>query len=164
MDRITVNEFVEEVKNDHSLLKDGHDIGLIVDDTHGDDSVMEKLLSAIAAQATCVTVGIEELTKPLALKEVLGRSGVKDPLVLVRAHEPLLPRHHEALQSLVYHHALQASDYRHTSSERVSFPEASRFVLVIPRGALETSWATYPLLKGILGTTISCDAGRKEAV
>lgn len=164
MDRITVNEFIEEVKNDHSPLKEGHDLGLIIDDSKGDPSLIKNLLSTIAARATCVTVDIEELRDPLGLKGALKGSGVEDPLVFVHVNEPLLPRHHEALQSLVYHHALEAWDYRHTAGELVSFPEASRFVLVISRGALEASWKAYPSLKGILGATISCDAARKEGV
>lgn len=162
MDRITINEFIEEVQNDHSLLKDGHDIGLIIDDSGGDPAVLQKLLSAIAARTSCHRVGIDDLTDPLGLKDGLARSGLKDGLVLIQTDSHLLPKHHEALQSLVYHHALEASNYLHSSSKRVSFEEGQRFVLVIPREALEKSWATFPLLKGILGTTISCDSTQKE--
>ena len=164
MDRITVNEFIEEVQGDYSPLKDGHDLGLIIDDTGGDPSALRGLLSTIASRTSCHQVGIDELTDPLALKDALTRSGVREGLVLVQADTPLLPKHHEALQSLVYHHALEAWDYRHTACEKVSFEGGQRFVLVMPRQALEESWATYPLLKGILGVTISCDSARKEAV
>ena len=164
MDRITVHEFIEEVRQDHSPLKEGHDLGLVIDDTAGDHGLMKQMLSAIATQASCVVVNIEDLCDPHALNGALDRAGVAAPLVLVHADERLLPRHHAALQSLVYHHALQATDYRHTVSEQVALPPESRFVLVMPRKELEQSWATYPLLKGILGATISCDASRKEGV
>ena len=84
--------------------------------------------------------------------------------MLVHAESALLPRHHAALQSLVHNHALEAANYRATSSTQVLFGERHRFVLVISRQALEKSWGSYPLLKGIVGATISCDGVRKEDV
>ncbi len=164
MDRITVNEFIEEVKRDCSPLKDGHDLGLIIDDTKGDSALMQALLSLIATRATCFDARIEDLDDPASLQEKLSGSDREETLILVHADAPLQPRHHAALQSLVYHHALEESNYRRTSRRQVSFGEQQRFVLVISREALESSWATYPLLKGILGTTLSCDGARKEDV
>jgi len=164
MDRITVNEFIEEVRNDSSPLKDGHDLGLIIDDTNGDSSAMQGLLATLKSRARCCETQIEELGDPLALQNKLAQLNGEEALVLVHAESALLPRHHAALQSLVHNHALEAANYRATSSKQVLFGERHRFVLVISRQALEKSWGSYPLLKGILGVTISCDGIRKEGV
>jgi hypothetical protein len=164
MDRITVNEFIEELRNDYSPLKDGHDLGLIIDDTNGDSLAMKRLLATLKSRATCCETQIEELSDPLALQNKLSQLNSEEVLVLVHADSALLPRHHAALQSLVHNNALQAWNYQATSGHRVSFGERCRFVLVISRQALETSWGTHPLLKGIVGATISCDGTRKEAV
>ena len=150
MDRITVNEFIEEVRNDSSPLKDGHDLGLIIDDTNGDSSAMQGLLATLKSRARCCETQIEELSDPLALHDKLSQLNSEEALVLIHADSALLPRHHAALQSLVHTHALETANYRPTSSAQVLFGERHRFVLVISRQALEKSWGTYPLLKGIV--------------
>lgn len=164
MDRITIDEFIEEVRYDHSALKDGHDLGLIIDDVAEDAALFERLVAMVRAKAAAVVVGVDALLTPEALERAVASCGNGEAMVLVRATAKLTPQHYAALRSLVYHHGLMSWNQAGTQGVMVSFPSGVRFVLVVPRDALEQSWSEYPQLAGILGVTLSCDSARKEDV
>ena len=164
MDRITVNEFIDEVKSDLSPLGNGHDLGLIIDEFATDRAALTTVLKAIARKATSVSIAAEHLTSPLPLKRALERVNGGDVLVLIHADRQLSPGQHAALMSLVEDHALRQWNQQNSWATRVSFPEKSRFVLVTSRQSLEESWSRYPSLKRIIGVTMSCDAFTKEVM
>lgn len=164
MDRITVNEFLEEVRNNVPLLKEGHELGLIIDDSPEDSSRLARLLGALKASAASVSCDIDLVSDPERLKSLTAGTNGGDTVVLLHSRDPLLPRHYAALQSLVKYHSVDVWSRDGTSRSTVPFDEASRFVLVMSREALERSWSEFAPLKGIIGAVLSCDAEREEVV
>ena len=164
MDRITVNEFLEEVRSHVPILRDGHELGLIIDDSPEDSGRLKRLLGAIEARAASISCDLDVVSDPEKLKALIDGVNGGDTVVLLHAKEALLPRHYAALQSLVNYHALERWSGDGTQRSIVPFHEASRFGLVTPREALEKSWSEFPPLRGIIGAALSCDVDREEAV
>ena len=44
MNRITLAEFIEEVRGDVSVLRDGHEFGLLIDESNGAGQNMPRIL------------------------------------------------------------------------------------------------------------------------
>lgn len=164
MERITLEEFISDIQEDQSALRDGHELGLIIDESDGGSDRLARTMSAIAEQAPSVLLSIDELLSPSRAKETVSSVNGGDTLVLVHASEPLLPKHYARLQGLVNFHALEEWRNNGTEREIVRFGDGSRFVLVLSRKLFEETLREYPQLRGILGISLSLDDARERGV
>lgn len=164
MERITLDEFIEDIREGRAILRDGYELGLIIDESDGRSNRLERTESEIAKRTSSVSLAIDDLLAPSkAAKKIAGTNG-GETLVLLKADRPLLPEHYKHLQSLVSHHALEEWHNNATEREMVRFNERSRFVLVLSRGVLEGALKSFAPLRGILGISFSLDDAREKEV
>lgn len=164
MERITLDEFIEDIRESRAILRDGYELGLIIDESDGRSDRADRTLSEIAKRTPSVSLAIDDLLAPsTAAKKIAETNGGKT-LVLVKADKPLCPEHYQHLQSLVSHHALEEWHNNATEREMIRFNEGSRFVLALSRGALEGALKSFPPLRGILGVSLSLDDAREKEV
>jgi hypothetical protein len=162
MDRMTLEEFIADIREDQPVLRDGHELGLIIDETNGESDRLARYLAKIGMLAPSVTVGINDLLQPAEVFNAISRRNNGDTLVLIQTEQPMYPQHYKALQSLVAYHALE--EWKDGGNERgmVQFIEQTRFVLVLSREAFEQTIKTYPPIRGILGACLSLDDVREK--
>lgn len=162
MHRATLAEFISDVREDEAVLRDGHELGLIVDETNGKSDRLSRYLIKIGELASSVSVGVDDLLKPAEFSRAISQQNNGDTLVLIQIDQPFCPQHYKALQSLVNDHALE--EWKNGGSERdtVRFEEQTRFILVLSRETFEQTLKTFPPIRGILGACLSLDDERER--
>lgn len=164
MERITLNEFIEDLKESRPILSDGLLLGLIIDESNGETELLSNAVLEIERRTSCVSVPIDALSRPSETANAIAAANGGDTLVLLHADRPLLPEDYKQLNSLVSQHALE--EWHNNGSERnmVRFHDASRFVLVLTREVFETTLKRFPPIPGILGASLSLDTVFKMEV
>lgn len=162
MHRATLAEFISDVREDEAVLRDGHELGLIVDETNGVSDRLARFLVKIGDFAPSISVGVDDLLKPAEFSRAISQQNNGDTLVLIQIDQPFCPQHYKALQSLVNDHALE--EWKNGGSERdtVRFEEQTRFILVLSRETFEQTLKTFPPIRGILGACLSLDDERER--
>ena len=164
MERITLEEFIEEMRADIPVLRDGHELGLIVNDREDIPELFESTLQQLAQETASITLSGDDLFDPVGLKRAIDSVNGGDAVVVIKADYPLAPKHYHALRTLVSDHALERWINGGTEREMVHFKKRSRFVLVLSRDALEVTTKRFPPFWEMIGSTFSCDGARKEVV
>lgn len=164
MDRITLEEFIADIREDQPVLRDGHELGLIIDETNGQGDRLARYIAQIGAHAPSISVDIDDLLNPSEVLKTISRQNQGDALVLIQTGQPIFPQHYKALQSLVAYHALEEWKKGGTERDMVRFVEQTRFVLVLSREAFEQTMKSYPPIRGILGACLSLDDAREMEV
>lgn len=164
MGSITLDELIADIREGQPILRDGHELGLIIDESNGLSDRLARAVSQIAKRTSSVSIMLDELLQPSeAAKAIAGANG-GDTLVLLKADKPLGPEHYKHLQSLVAHHALEEWRNNGTEREMVRFDERSRFVLLLSREVFDAALTSFAPLPGILGVSLSLDDAREEEV
>ena len=164
MDRITLNEFIEDIRESRSILSDGYQLGLIIDESNGESSRLSSTVSEIGRRTSSVSLGIDDLLSPSKAAKTIAASNGGETLVLLKADKPLLPEHYKHLQALVSSHSLEEWRNNGTQREMVKFSDESRFVLMLSREVFEAALKRFPPLPGILGASFSLDNVREQEV
>ena len=162
MHRATLEEFISDVREDEAVLRDGHELGLIVDETNGVSDRLARFLVKIGDFAPSISVDVDDLLKPAEFSRTISQKNNGDTLVLIQIDQPFCPQHYKALQSLVNDHALEEWKNGGTERDAVRFEEQTRFVLVLSRVTFEHTLKTFPPIRGILGACLSLDDVRER--
>ena len=164
MDRITLHEFIDDIRESRPILRDGHELGLIIDESNGHFRHVDETVSEIAKRTPTVLLQIDEMLHATHIAKVISATNGGEALVLLRVEKPLRKEHYAALQSLVSYHALEEWKNNGTVREEVPLSATSRFILVIGRDALEEMLRTFTPIRDILGLSLSIDGDRTRGV
>jgi hypothetical protein len=164
MNRITLAEFIEEVRGDVSVLRDGHEFGLLIDESNGAGQNMPRILEELAKQSASVALSLDALDDPKQAAQTIAQVNNGEALVLLHIDRLLKPKSYAHLRALVNYHALERWTENETVREMVPFLDKSRFVLVISRDVLEETVNVFSPFWEMIGTTMAIDTVLKEVV
>lgn len=157
MEKITINEFIEDLKESRPILSDGLLLGLIIDESNGETRLLSNTVSEIGRCTPCVSLPIDELCRPSRAVNAIAAANNGATLVLLHADRLLVPEDYKNLNSLVSHHALEEWHNNGTERNMVRFHAGSRFVLVLTREVFEATLKRFPPIPGLLGASLSLD-------
>jgi hypothetical protein len=160
MERISFEEFITDVKEHQSALHDGHDLGLIIDESNGSTDRVSRAVQAMSKQAPTIFFPVDALLKPSKIKAAISAVNGGEAVVFLKADVPLTTSHYAHLQGLVTSHALEEWHNQGTEREMVKFADQSRFVLVVSRNVFQEALKTFPPIWEILGVSLSLDDAR----
>ena len=90
MERITLEEFISDIQEDQSVLRDGHELGLIIDESNGGSDRLARTMSAIAEQELIPEAwGGDTITVQMAAQQNLGVDDLLSQLLVVAELEEL---------------------------------------------------------------------------